>query len=56
MKAAPAHAPQSKRRQLDEILGALGGGRITLDEYHRRMKEAGLTEDDVDDFCQGKLK
>ncbi|VIO80070.1 hypothetical protein [Bradyrhizobium ivorense] len=46
---------QSKRERLNEILGPFGNGRIDLAEYHRRMKEAGLTEDDVDDYCQGKL-
>lgn len=47
---------QTKKQMLHDILGELGSGRITIEQYRKIMADKKLTEQDVDDYCAGKLK
>jgi hypothetical protein len=40
-----------KRERLHELLGLLGLGAISVDMFWRQMREAGLTDADIDAYC-----
>jgi hypothetical protein len=46
---------QSKRQIMHELLGRLGEDKITLQEFLRRLKQHGMTVDDIDRYLDGKL-
>ena len=39
------------KRRLHELLGALGSGQIGVAAFSRYMREAGLTDADIDRYC-----
>lgn len=46
---------QSKRSIMHDLLGRLGDDKITLQEFLRRLREHGMTVDDIDLYLEGKL-
>lgn len=45
----------SKREIMHELLGRLGDDKITLEEFLRRIKQHGMTIDDIDRYLDGTL-
>ena len=43
--------PAGKRERLDELLDLLGLDAISLDLFWQHMRAAGLTDDDIDNYC-----
>jgi hypothetical protein len=41
----------SKDKRLHELLGRLGNAQIRLETFWKLMKEAGLSDADVEDYC-----
>jgi hypothetical protein len=50
-----ARRAPSKRQIMHELLGRLGEGKISLQEFLRRLKQDGLTVDDIDLYLDGTL-
>jgi hypothetical protein len=46
---------QAKREIMHDLLGRLGEDKITLEEFLRRLREHGMTVDDIDRYLDGKL-
>jgi DNA-binding transcriptional MerR regulator len=40
---------------MHELLGRLGDDKITLEEFLRRIKQHGMTIDDIDRYLDGTL-
>jgi hypothetical protein len=40
---------------MHDLLGRLGTDQISLDEFWRRLKQSGMTDDDIDRYLDGKL-
>jgi hypothetical protein len=45
----------SKREIMHDLLGRLGEDKITLEEFLRRLRQHGMTVDDIDRYLDGKL-
>jgi hypothetical protein len=45
----------SKYERLHSLLGALGDGTISRDEFWRTMAEQRLTDSDIDDYYSGDI-
>jgi len=48
--------PRSKGALMHELLGQLGDGKITVEDFRVRLAEAGMTDDEIDLYLEGKLK
>jgi hypothetical protein len=40
-----------KHKRLHELLGQLGNGQISLETFWKQMNKAGLSDTDIDDYC-----
>jgi hypothetical protein len=45
----------TKREIMHDLLGRLGEDKITLAEFLRRLKQLGMTVDDIDRYLDGTL-
>jgi hypothetical protein len=43
--------PAGKREHLHELLGLLGNSAIDVETFWLHMRAAGLTDDDIDNYC-----
>lgn len=48
--------PRGKRAKMHELLGQLGDGKITVEDFRVRIAEAGMIDDDIDLYLEGILK
>jgi hypothetical protein len=44
----------SKHARVAELLRLLGHDAITVEEFWQQMRQYGLTDEDIDRFCQGR--
>ena len=42
---------EDRRERLHDLLGALGNSKITVDQFWRYMRAAGLDDSDIDQYC-----
>lgn len=46
---------QTKQQIMHDLLGWLGSNQITLTDFHRRLKQNDMTDDDIDRYLANTL-
>ena len=46
---------ETKNQRLHELLGALGSGQISVDQFRKYMSQYGFVDSDIDDYCRASV-